>query len=227
MDYLVFAKEYKKIFPQATPDNVTKAYEASQKYVKLGQPPILIGSRPPPLDTLWDRIYKEGYNVVILDRNVINREKGVDNALGHYTDEVALERNWNLEIWSCRRDVSFNDNNHSQGVSHYVLTPNLNTTFIPLDNLYKIFAWCYEKDNTEEMRVLRITDGDAIRNWSNDDVMECFVNLNLFGWWHREYPGFLLLYFRNENDKRSAQAWLNKNHSEIWIGEVVTRRQNR
>ncbi|CAG8518264.1 1098_t:CDS:2, partial [Funneliformis caledonium] len=217
----------------------------------LGQPPILIGSRPPPLDTLWDRIYKDGYKVIILERNVINREKGVDNAVGHYIDEViftktpatialvsgdkdfywnikvALERNWNLEIWSWKRGASFNDNIHSPGVSHYVLPPNLYTTFIPLDNLYKNFAWCYDKDNTGEMRVLRITDGDAIRNWSNDDVMECFVNLNLFGWWHREYPGSLLLYFRNENDKRSAQAWLNKNHSEIWIGEVVTRKRNR
>ncbi|CAG8467173.1 11111_t:CDS:2 [Funneliformis mosseae] len=208
-----------------------------------------------PLDTLWDRIYKDGYKVIILERNFINREKGVDNAVGHYIDEViftktpatialvsgdkdfywnikvALERNWNLEIWSWKRGASFNDNIHSPGVSHYVLPPNLYTTFIPLDNLYKNFAWCYDKDNTGEMRVLRITDGDAIRNWSNDDVMECFVNLNLFGWWHREYPGSLLLYFRNENDKRSAQACF-KNKMKIntqfrfirWLWEISTPR---
>ena len=42
---------------------------------------ILFGSRPPANDTLWERARKDGFEVVVFDRNAANREKRVDTAL--------------------------------------------------------------------------------------------------------------------------------------------------
>lgn len=42
---------------------------------------ILIGSRPPPNDSLWHRARDEGFEVTVFDRNAANREKQVDTAL--------------------------------------------------------------------------------------------------------------------------------------------------
>lgn len=37
MNYLVFAREYKNIFPDASPDDVKQAYEVSQRNDNLGK----------------------------------------------------------------------------------------------------------------------------------------------------------------------------------------------
>src|ERR1044071_3536377 len=94
----------------------------------------------------------------------------------------ALERNWNVELWAWHLGITnYHDffssllfyaknNLHFPGISHLVKKPFLETTFIPLDNYYKIFSWCYGVANTE-----------AIRIWETDDVMNCYVALDLFG----------------------------------------------
>ena len=48
---------------------------------------VLYGSRPPPNDSLWDAARRKGFEVVVFDRNIANREKKVDTQIA--TDIVA------------------------------------------------------------------------------------------------------------------------------------------
>jgi uncharacterized LabA/DUF88 family protein len=48
----------------------------------LSQVPFLYGSRPPPDDTVWERIRNDGFDVKVFDRNIRNKEKGVDMEMG-------------------------------------------------------------------------------------------------------------------------------------------------
>jgi uncharacterized LabA/DUF88 family protein len=42
---------------------------------------VLFGSRPPPNDSLWDVARKEGFEVIVEDRNIQNKEKKVDTGI--------------------------------------------------------------------------------------------------------------------------------------------------
>jgi len=42
---------------------------------------ILVGSRPPPNDSLWERARDEGFEVEVFDRNPANKEKQVDSTI--------------------------------------------------------------------------------------------------------------------------------------------------
>jgi uncharacterized LabA/DUF88 family protein len=44
--------------------------------------PVLYGSRPPAEDSIWQRMRDDGLDVKLLDRNIRNKEKGVDMAMG-------------------------------------------------------------------------------------------------------------------------------------------------
>lgn len=48
----------------------------------LAEVPILYGSRPPPDDSVWQRIRDDGFDTKIFDRNIRNKEKGVDMEMG-------------------------------------------------------------------------------------------------------------------------------------------------
>lgn len=48
----------------------------------LSQVPVLYGSRPPPDDSIWQQIRDEGFDVKLFDRNIRNKEKGVDMEMG-------------------------------------------------------------------------------------------------------------------------------------------------
>lgn len=90
----------------------------------LAQSPFLYGSRPPPDDSVWQEIRKEGFEVVLFDRNTRDQEKGVDNELGMDVAERTLlvtppetiviaagdedfrgavqrakSRGWHVEVW--------------------------------------------------------------------------------------------------------------------------------
>lgn len=90
----------------------------------LAQSPHLYGSRPPPDDSVWQEIRKEGFEVVLFDRNTRNQEKCVDNELGMDVAERTLQvkppetiviaagdedflgavqrakaRGWDVEVW--------------------------------------------------------------------------------------------------------------------------------
>ena len=42
---------------------------------------VLFGSRPPPNDSLWEKAKQSGFEPVIEDRNVANREKKIDTGI--------------------------------------------------------------------------------------------------------------------------------------------------
>src|SRR5260370_23318664 len=42
---------------------------------------ILVGSRPPPNDSVWERARSEGFEVEVFRRNVANKEKQVDSSI--------------------------------------------------------------------------------------------------------------------------------------------------
>ena len=90
----------------------------------LADDPYLYGSRPPPNDSVWERIRNDGYDVQVFDRNIRNKEKGVDMKLGLDVAErlftieggqtiviaggdadylpvvaTARERAWKVEVW--------------------------------------------------------------------------------------------------------------------------------
>ena len=44
---------------------------------------LLVGSRPPPNDSLWAFAESVGFELIIRNRNAANKEKGVDTALAH------------------------------------------------------------------------------------------------------------------------------------------------
>ena len=48
----------------------------------LANLPILYGSRPPPDDSVWERIRNDGFDAKVFDRNIRNKEKGVDMEMG-------------------------------------------------------------------------------------------------------------------------------------------------
>ena len=48
---------------------------------RLGKPPFIVGTKPPTSDSLWQSWREQGMSVEVLDRNCINKEKGVDATL--------------------------------------------------------------------------------------------------------------------------------------------------
>ena len=93
----------------------------------LAEVPYLYGSRPPPDDSVWDRIRDDGFDVKVFDRNIRNKEKGVDMEMGmdiaerlftadgpatmviaagdaDYVPAVsrAQDRGWKVEVWFWR-----------------------------------------------------------------------------------------------------------------------------
>lgn len=48
----------------------------------LAEVPILYGSRPPAEDSVWQRIREDGFDTKVFDRNIRNKEKGVDMEMG-------------------------------------------------------------------------------------------------------------------------------------------------
>jgi uncharacterized LabA/DUF88 family protein len=48
----------------------------------LAEVPILYGSRPPAEDSVWNRIREDGFDAKVFDRNIRNKEKGVDMEMG-------------------------------------------------------------------------------------------------------------------------------------------------
>ena len=100
-------------------------YVLSEKDTRgLIEVPFLYGSRPPPDDTVWQRIRDDGFDVKVFDRNIRNKEKGVDMELGMdvaallYTAkepktivisagdadyvpviERAKKKGWTVEVW--------------------------------------------------------------------------------------------------------------------------------
>ena len=58
-----------------------KLYEfAGGQSTEVGRA-VLFGSRPPPNDSLWEIARRRGFEVIVYDRNIRNREKKVDTSI--------------------------------------------------------------------------------------------------------------------------------------------------
>ena len=102
----------------------SKLVETVQDGQRMGAVPVVVGSRPPPEDTLWAHLENElGYCVAVYDQNFLNREKEVDSEVairicitvadyvpgtiiliagdGDYglVIRLALDKNWTIEVW--------------------------------------------------------------------------------------------------------------------------------
>lgn len=58
---------------------------------KLAAAPYLYGSIPPPNDTVWEKIRKAGYDVKLFERNIRNKEKGLDMEIGLDMNDVSRD----------------------------------------------------------------------------------------------------------------------------------------
>ena len=97
----------------------------------LADIPVLYGSRPPDEDSVWQRIRDDGFDLKLFDRNIRNKEKGVDvemamdiaDLLHRVTSpkiivmaagdadfipavERAKAKGWTVEVWSCASGVA-------------------------------------------------------------------------------------------------------------------------
>ncbi|CAJ0752891.1 24376_t:CDS:2 [Entrophospora sp. SA101] len=142
----------------------------------LGGAPVLVGSRPPPNDSLWKHIRKQGYDVTVHARNAENREKKVDveisvsimDTIQNYNPDMVLEF-WygNIVVFEVTWVVQVHtQNNLPLGISNDLKSKVL---FKPLDICYKYFSCGYGPEPTGKKQVLEITDGDTIQDWRDKE----------------------------------------------------------
>ncbi|CAG8518811.1 1298_t:CDS:2 [Funneliformis caledonium] len=133
-----------------------------------------------------------------------------DGCYGPLIDK-ALLFNWKVEIWFW-----------SSGISGYLRSKG---TFNYLDNYNKCFTYalgpCSEKNF-----VLEITDGETIKNWRDGKILDCYVSLKLFGWWHKE-ENIIYMYFDDRTHLNDAKKWLKDKYSDsIQVWEQERKRKN-
>ncbi|CAG8484574.1 672_t:CDS:2 [Paraglomus brasilianum] len=159
----------------------------------IGSNPVIVGSRPPPNDSLWDQIRfaGDGDYYPILTR--------------------ALKYNWKIEAWFW-----------SSGISGDLMR----NSFLSLDSLYRHFTYAYGQDPVGKNYTLEITDGETLAQWNDDNLMECFDSLELFGWWFRKEGPTICLYFNNKKNSIKAKNWLESNHPDVRVWEVPEKRKS-
>ncbi|CAG8712908.1 13455_t:CDS:2, partial [Funneliformis caledonium] len=194
---------------------------------KLGASPVIVSSRPPPNDSLWNSIRKVRYDVTVHDRNFDNIEKKVDNEISvammntirYYDPSVIvlisgdgdfeptirqiLKDRWKIETWFWTSSIS--DDLKS------------NTIYRPLDNLYKSFTYGYGHDFTRKKYGLKVTDGNM--SWGTEEIMGCYMALDIFCWYNRLDRNTLCLYFNDLKQLEKAKHWMKTNHPEVQVLE--------
>ncbi|CAG8588491.1 8602_t:CDS:2, partial [Diversispora eburnea] len=91
---------------------------------------------------------------------------------------------------------------HTKDPGKYGLGPQISISscfmrksfFYPLDNFYQQFTYAYGQVSTGKKHTLEITD-KSVGKWENDEIMKCFVSLQLFARWYRQ---IMNLYFDNK-----------------------------
>ncbi|CAG8540962.1 46496_t:CDS:2 [Gigaspora margarita] len=194
---------------------------------KLGGAPFLVGSRPPPNDSLWARIRDQGFEVNIFDRDIrSHHEKESDTELALSAAETitsndpgvlvliagdrdyrplvkrALKHNWIVETWFW-----------SSGISSSLKS---DTIFRSLDDCYRSFSFGLGPDLTGEYKVLEVT---GVKRLKNKDLLEMFNALNLFGWWYREGYGAMRFYFNEPDYLETVKDWILHNYQEVRVHE--------
>ncbi|RIA87075.1 hypothetical protein C1645_740379 [Glomus cerebriforme] len=206
----------------------------------MGSSPIIVGSRPPPNDTLWDKIKDLGYEVTVYDRNNENKEKRADMKLGismviqtllkakgpgilmliagdgDYEPalEEILKAGWKVEIrfWA-------------SAMSRHLKTPDivrknkeLKIVYKPLDNEYQNFTFCVGPNPIKNKSVFRIERED-MNCMRSEEIMKCYTELRLFCWWFETNDG-LELYFNSKAQLERANRWMKKNFPNVKAWEI-------
>ncbi|CAG8573142.1 7830_t:CDS:2 [Ambispora gerdemannii] len=217
-------------------DYQRNSYQLNQLYIDHGRSdPVIVGSRPPPNDSLWDRMKNQGFSVTVYDR-VANKEKKVDMEVGNsIVDSIyindpgvilliagdgdyypsltrALDRNWKIEVWFWSSGIS-GDLKKKSFVYH-------------LDDFYRRFSYVYGQDPVGKNHILEITDGETLMKWQDDEIMECFDSLELFGWWSRKEGPTIHLYFDNKTHSKKAKNWMESNHPDVKVWEIEKKRKS-
>ncbi|RHZ81877.1 hypothetical protein Glove_117g599 [Diversispora epigaea] len=205
---------------------------------KMGSDPVIVGSRPPRDDAIWDQAKKDGFMVIVYDRNFLNKEN-IDTTLvlnaskviylkdpgtlvliagdGDYESMIseAIRLKWKVEIWFWSKGMSVN------------LLKKDSTCY--LDNYYKHFTFAVGP-NLEKKTVLQVTDGEMIKKWKDKQVMDCYVSLGLFGWWNwdedEDGNDILYMFFDDKTHSADAKKWLEGKYSDnIKVWEVQERKR--
>src|SRR6266542_2701308 len=77
-----------------------------------------------------------------------------------------------------------------------------------LDNYYIHFTYVYGQNPIGKNHSLEITDGETIRKWTSNEVMDCFASLQLFGWWYRKDEHTIFLYFDSKANLGKVKNWM-------------------
>ncbi|CAG8812038.1 2592_t:CDS:2, partial [Gigaspora rosea] len=70
-------------------------------------------------------------------------------------------------------------------------------------------------DPTGHMKVLEVTDGNMIRSWEDEDLIEWFNTLNLFGWWNWFGSNSVQIYFDNQVNLEMVSNYIKNNHQKL------------
>ena len=210
---------------------------------QLGGVPLLVGSRPPPNDTLWDKLMSQGLDVSavkVFDRNAANTFIVTEVMETLYTSggpgcTVALmagdgdyeplankiaAKGWNLEVYFWRTGA---DMQLAGGNGHAALYEQAKFC-IELDDLYKKFAFAVGSDNSKGRPYLEVSSPE-LALMKNEDVMQSIVQKigEIFGWWDwANKPGGdneLKIFFRDTQQQKRALAWFEANHPD-WVVKV-------
>ncbi|CAG8568614.1 1321_t:CDS:2, partial [Paraglomus occultum] len=179
------------------------------------------------------RIQEQGYEVTVFDRDPIShREKEVDIALAlsvggiiasndpgililvsgdrDYAPAVekALQKNWIVQTWFWTSGMS--------------CKLKAKTHFYSLDNCYRSFAYGRGPDPTGEMKVLEVTEGNIIKSWGDEKLIELFNTLNLFGWWNWFGSSSVQIYFDNRVNLEIVKNYIQNNYQKYIVTTTTT-----
>ncbi|PNG99347.1 hypothetical protein TSOC_014878 [Tetrabaena socialis] len=194
---------------------------------QLGGPPLLVGSRPPQNDTLWEKLKGQGLDIKVFDRNAKNKEKKVDTCIvvevmrtlytaGRDGCTVALvagdgdyeplaaeidEKGWKFEVYFWRAGADALTLDHTFTYS------------IELDSMYKEFSFATTSEHSKGRPHLDVS-APELAHMKNEAVLQQIVLpiTGVFGWWDWVGDTELKLFFRDAAQQKRALGWLQANH---------------
>ena len=90
-----------------------------------------------------------------------------------------------------------------------------------MDDVYKSFTYGYGPDITKKKYGLQITDGDIIRTWKPEEIMDCYEALGLLCCFNRPDRITLCLYFKDLEQLKEAKRWMKINHPEVQVSDEI------
>ncbi|CAG8439800.1 16461_t:CDS:2 [Rhizophagus irregularis] len=191
---------------------------------QIGDNPVIVGSCPPTNDSIWRELENLGCQVTVFDQNELgasisdaiqeHKRPGIIVVVsgdGDYRPVLrrALLRDWIVEIWFWDHGMS----QHCKWIN-VPYRPDLQTRITYLDSYYTLFMYAYGRENSRDKKFLEI-NGDAVETWGNEQVMECYMNLNTFCWWYKPDGHSFHMYFDNLEQWREAKCWVKKIYPEV------------